>query len=78
MLRMITAAAVMLAIGTVAAAAKPDKYERAALRKGYTGEKAKCYVEVSRRYYKPGTLNVSAKSAPLWKLELWQRCGVSR
>jgi hypothetical protein len=58
MLRMVTTAAMLLMFGTASEAAsqKPDAALRAALYKGYTGAKAKCYADVSRRYYTPGTL----------------------
>lgn len=79
MLRMMVTAAVILMMGTATEAARTlDAADRTALRKGYTGAKAKCYAEVSRQYYKPGTLRVSGRSAPGWKLELLHRCGVSR
>jgi hypothetical protein len=79
MLRMMMIAVATLTFVTASEAAqKMDAADRAALRRGYTGEKAKCYAEVSRHYYKPGSLRVSTRSAQGWKVELFNKCGISR
>jgi hypothetical protein len=57
---------------------KPDRALRVALYKGYTGEKAKCYADISRRYYIPGTITVPGRTSLQWKLELWNQCHISR
>lgn len=78
MFRIMIAVAAVTLVTASEAAEKKDAADRAALKRGYTGEKAKCYAEVSRHYYKPGSLRVSARSAQGWKMELLNKCGISR
>jgi hypothetical protein len=81
MLRSIAIATVILMMGAASEAAPltPDaRAARAAAHKGYTGEKAKCYTEVSKRYYKLGTSTVPSRTTHAWHADLWNQCRISR
>jgi hypothetical protein len=72
-------ALLMMATASDASTRSPEvRAARAAAVKGYTGEKAKCYTEVSKQYYRPGTSSVPGRSAAAWHVALWNQCGISR